>query len=440
MRLGLDSLDGSQVGRVGALIVLVVGLCCALQAAALYGMGRRRPVGDEVDYLANARSREPLAPGKFLRPPALPLLAAWCCRLGRGDDSVRVVMSAASVLTVAFTTASALQLGGATMALAAALLLTAQPERMVLGCHVWPDTLIALVLAAQMWILTVALPGNAGLVVGAILATVGVLVRIDFVIAVPLFALAWHAEHGGATVLPVLVLVGGPLSALALLTAHNHRRYGRALPDDTWAFNLMVMSQSARASAVGSHLIEPVVTKTEQEWLGLSGAERSRRALGALKDAAGSPGSLLRGLGRRILTLLGPDRFVSQMLLPTHRAYPELAGDWRGRLEFWLKWAFPALVALGVVTSLAGLRPASAYLWPSLGLAFALVMSHTRTRYRVALLPAMSLVAAEGIDRGVRMLADHPVTVALVGVATLGLAAALSRVPSVEEIRQDVGE
>lgn len=422
------------------LSVLVAGLCTVLQFAALRGMGRRRPVGDEIDYLTNARSREPLAPAKFLRPPVLPLIAAWCCRGGNGDNRMRVLMCAASVLTVALTTGAAMHVGGASMALAAALVLTAQPERMILGCHIWPDTLIALVLAAQMWLLTAALPGSAGLVLGAILATVGVLVRIDFVIAVPLFAMAWNAAHPGTTSMPALILLALPLSSLALLTAHNYRRYGRALPDDTWAFNLMVMAQSARASGTEGRIIEPIVARTEQEWLGLTAAERSQRALAALVDAARAPRSLLQGLGRRILTLLGPDRFVTQMLLPPHRAYPELMPERRARLEIWLKWAFPVVTAVGLVTLLTGVGSEREPLWPSLGLALALVLSHTRTRYRVALLPAMSLVAAEGITRAARASTDRPVETILVALVTLGLSAALSRVPSVAEIRADLGE
>jgi hypothetical protein len=121
-----------------------------------------------------------------------------------------------------------------------------------------------------------------------------------------------------------------------------------------------------------------------------------------------SPGRLVRGIVRRLLTLAGPDTFIRQKLLPAAGAYPDLgerARRWWGAA---LRVAFPALLTAVLLAAAVGRRIPASYAWPALGLLAVAVLFHARTRYRVAALPALSLLAAEGLLRGFAHVSARP--------------------------------
>jgi hypothetical protein len=385
--------------------VLAAGV--VVELAALRGMGRRRPIGDEGAYLesATARAAGALPPQRFLRPPLLPWLAAVC-----GDESrLRLLMAAASLLTVALTAAAGWRLGGAELALVAALLLAAQPERILLGCHIWPDTLLALVLAALA--LTVTFPATepaAALAAGG-LVLLGVLIRIDFLVVPPLLLAGWGTPAGPPAPVLAACLLLPSLLGLAALSIRNYRRWGIPLPETTWAFNLMVMgTEAAGLGAPGRFSFEPVIRRTFAEWTRLELAAGPGRGITALRQTVRSPRRLTHGIVRRLLTLAGPDTFIRQKLLPADGAYPDLGERARRRWGVALRVAFPALLTVVLLTAVAGRRPPASYAWPALGLLAVAALFHARTRYRVAALPALSLLAAEGLLRGFAHLSARP--------------------------------
>ena len=147
---------------------------------------------DEAWYIS---PRERLR-NRFVRPPLLPWLAL---RLRRGERSaeapLRLVMALASVATVALTGVAGWLCAGPAVALIAALLLALQPERIVIGCHVWPDTLLALVLAALAVVWLAPLPPAATAWSAGGLALLGLLIRIDFLVVPPILALAWRTSE-----------------------------------------------------------------------------------------------------------------------------------------------------------------------------------------------------------------------------------------------------
>lgn len=392
--------------------VLAAGL--AVQLAALRGMGRRRPVGDEAAYLEGAAARDPGAPPpqRFLRPPLLPWLAALCLRgvpPDRGERRLRALMAAAAVLTPALTAAAGWRLGGPELALAAALLLAAQPERIVLGCHIWPDTLLALVLAALAVAVTFPAADPAAALAAGALAALGVLIRIDFLVVPPLLLAGWAARAGPPPPLSAACLLVPALLALAALSIRNYRRWGIPLPDTTWAFNLMVMgTEAAGLDAPGRFAFDPVVHRAFSAWTRQDLAAGPRQGLASLGRTVRSPRRLARGILRRLLTLAGPDTFVRQKLLPAAGAYPDLgerARRWWGAA---LYAAFPALLTVVLAAAVAGRHAPASHAWPALGLLAVAALFHARTRYRVAALPALSLLAAEGLLRGFAHLAARP--------------------------------
>ena len=74
-----------------------------------------------------------------------------------------------------------------------------------------------------------------------------------------------------------------------------------------------------------------------------------------------------------------------------------------------------------LATAAAGRRFPASFAWPSLGMLAVAVLFHARTRYRVAAMPALSLVAAEGIVGQAGSLAERPLAAALaVGLGAVG--------------------
>jgi hypothetical protein len=122
------------------------------------------------------------------------------------------------------------------------------------------------------------------------------------------------------------------------------------------------------------------------------------------------------------LAYLGPDTFLRQQVFAQGRGYPHLSPPAARRLGLLLRVGFPLVVALCVTASVAVRAWPPAYLLPAAGVAVIGVSFHTRTRYRMAVVPALALWAADVIVEAVTVLRHAaawwtPVT--LVGAATL---------------------
>lgn len=392
---------------MAVLVSLVVVLGLGLALAALRGMGARRPVGDEVTYMENAARSDPYAPGSFVRMPFMAWLAARC-RTPAGEGRLRALMALVSVLTVAVTTVAGWHLGGGLVAGLAAFLLLFQPERIVLACHIWPDGLLALMAAAVAWLLL--LPSASGaflwLALGSACA-IGSLVRIDFLVVLPVVWVSLEATGRSGGFAGAALLAAPTVAVVVGWTIHNARSYGLFVPDDTWTFNLMVAE--AQLARRGSASLDPeaVLKETFHHWAAVPIAERPRRAVRSLAVLLGSPGRFLSDVARRAVALCGPDTFIRQNLLPC--GYPELSASWRRRLEWPLRLAFPLLIALAALGILLSRVPAaSAFAWPSLGLMGVSALFFARTRLRLALLPALSLLAAQGVVAAAGWLGAEP--------------------------------
>jgi hypothetical protein len=319
------------------------------------------------------------------------------------------------------------------VALLGTFLFAVHPERILLGCHIWPDTLLAVTLAALMVVSTLPEVPATALLAGGLCA-LGVLTRVDFLLALPLFLAAWRISSGPPGAIAIAALLAPPLGALVLLSVRNYRRYGIPLPDTTWAFNLMVAREEARLKSDDHFEIERTVGDAVAAWRGLAPVEAARRGLGALGEVLRSPLRFGRGIVRRLLILVGPDTFIRQKLLPRDAAYPDLGERQRRWWEAALEIATPLLVTVVLIGAAAGRCIPESYAWPSLGLAAAAILFHTRTRYRVTLLPALSLVAAQAIV-GLGSHLDNTPAIALVSAGGAALFWALLRIRIPDDLR-----
>lgn len=420
--------------------VVILGL--ALQVATLNGLGQRRPIGDEEEYLSRGRAADPHAPQPFLRPPVMPWLARAAHRASSGshqaETRLRQFVAFISWLTIALTAIAGWLQHGPGVALLAATLLLAQPERLLLANHLWPETLLGAILAALVVLQSQPTCSGTALAIG-LLAALGSAIRIDFLIILPCLLLV-HAASGlfwqaavSLAAPSVLLLIG--------LAMRNLRRYGVALPDTTWAFNLMAAHCEAQRSpsAPPPPSIERPIAEALERWRQLPPPATPREGWTALMALLGSPMGLGRGIVRRLLTLVGPDTFIREKLLPRGAAYPELTDAARRRWSMVLRFSLPALFAVTLTLGVYSQYLPARYAWPTLGLMLVTVLFHARTRNRVAFLPVLSLVAAQLIhqhawDLASRFESGTLATISGLALTAVALTVALSRIRCSREL------
>lgn len=395
-----------------AFLVLV-----AAQGWVLFGLGRRSPVGDEKEYLARSASSDPYAPGLFLRPPGMALVA----HLSGSEAKARAALALAGCATAALAATAAWLSAGGLVALLALLWLLL-PERLILACHIWPDTLLGLVTAGVILAFSLANPADPpALLLLATLAMLGSLIRVDFACVAPLSAIGLAASGQNLDLLDLLLLLAPTVLALALWTWRNGRRYGRWLYEDTWAFNVMLAAEpAATMPARRDFALEPIVAEVAGRWVDLPVAERTAGARRFLVLLGSRPLRMLARAARRVLAFVGPDTFVRQMVLAPGAAYPELSPAARRLAEPSLRFGFPLLATVCLFGTFLTRSAPPVYLLPIAGTLLGSVLFHLRTRYRVAVMPALAVWAAEVGARSVPLLRERSLGFAAL-VLALGL-------------------
>jgi hypothetical protein len=339
----------------------------------------------------------------------MPLLLWLIATFGRsGELRVRLLLALLSAVAVLLNVGAGWYVGGTTVALLAGGLLLLHPERLLLSCHIWPDGLVALAIAAATLLLVLPTPVTAPLLLTlGLTCAVGSLARIDFLIVAPTVCLSLFASGRIASAATTILVVAPSLLVAGLWTARNFRRYGIALPDNTWTLNLMVTHSEIERRTGGDFALEPILSEAWLEWRDLPSAERGSRALRSLRGALARPRRFLRGVVRRFLALCGPDTFLRQRLLPPHCAYPDLGFGWRRRFDSMLQLGFPLLVSLTVLGCALNRQLPPPYTWPAFSLLTGAVLFFARTRFRGAQLPILSLLAADGLVRLPRCCLGH---------------------------------
>jgi len=363
-------------------------LALAVHVWVLRVFAPRRALGDECEYLERGRWSDPHRPTLYLRVPGIATLMRLAA-LGfrdpeRGLRLAGALLGALAVVLVALAGAmSGLGMAG----LLAAIVLLALPERVLLSAHLWPDTLLCTLHAAAL-ALAVSPQSDAVTLALGMVAMLATLVRIEqLALAAGLLLLVvWRDPSQVA--LSSLLLLGPSLAALALWTCIAWRRYGIALPDTTWLFNLRILQGQVQAPEAGPVRVQGTIAA-------LLRRHRQGEAHPPLSGLVRKTPSLMASALRRLLACFGPDTFVTGRLIPPMgQAYPAMQTGTAGCLAVGLRWCYPMLAAVSIWALLVSNHWPD-YLLVAVPVLLSLVVVHFRSRYRLVLMPWLFLAGAE---------------------------------------------
>jgi hypothetical protein len=257
-------------------------------------------------------------------------------------------------------------------------------------------------------------------VLGA-LAAVAFLTRLDALVLCPTILWAWQlsretieTSHLFGLVLPVVVAFLG-------CSWQNWKRYRIPFPDTTVLFNLALMGKQFDHPEPESPRLERLISQTRDLWEGQDERSRLHLARQMVVTWLSHPISALTGILRRLLAFCGPESFISQKLFSQEDgAYPEISPYLRRALQSVLRFGFSLLLCLAGGLMLINRPFESYYILPTAGMFVVAFLFHMRTRYRLALLPGLSLLVADRGMNTVSRLTTFTAQDAL--VAVLGLA------------------
>jgi hypothetical protein len=303
-----------------------------------------------------------------------------------------------AIATVMLVAAAGLIVHGPSGALVSGVIFMLLPDRIVLSQHIWPDILLGLVHAGLV-LLLLGWDGGGALVPWLLgsLAAVAVLIRIDALVLLPALTAYWATGPMDDGAVELAALWVPALASVGLLTLHNQRRYGIALPDTTALFNVSLLAVEHRAAGGPSVPVPDLVNSAWPEWEQSSHQGRVEGFVRAVAQIARDPVRLARGAFGRMRQMLGPDSFaIDRLLVPGTGAYPDLASPVRAGLRLALRVSFPCLTALAIAGLVSGSGRVD-YLFPALATLLVACLFQARTRFRYAGLPAMTIAATSGI-------------------------------------------
>lgn len=359
-------------------------------------------VGDEGEYVRRGRAPDPWGPTPFIRVPLMAGLSRACHWTRDPIAAFRGAMVGASLLSVALTALGGWILGGFWVGLLAGTLFLIHPERVVLSRHLWPDAILALwVSAINLSWLAFPIAGNGSFLWLGLLMAIAAMTRID-ALALALGSVAWLWTTGnGAMEWTHTALICAPtLLALLLYAARNGLKYGVFLPDTTIWFNLSLWAESVDSKQHTNKNLDAAISHHKRLWDLTPFHHPGRRLVAFLRAGLRHPLTMWRGFVNRLWGYLGPDQFIRQKVLhATQGAYPQARARSKKILNWSLHWSFPVLFAWATVgASLSGGFPAR-LVGPTAALALAGCLVHSRTRFRLAILPTLCLAAADALPK-----------------------------------------
>lgn len=360
------------------------------QTRILASFGTPRMIGDEGEYVKRGQKRDPLEPDPFLRVPIMPLLARLALAKQSPPNRLRLLQRGLSALTIGAVAFGGYLIAGYIGLWVAAAIFILLPERMLLAQHLWPDVPLATILAA--WSMGALLPPSEPTfwLLGCLNA-LAFLTRVDALAITPtslLAVLLIFPEQFHAALLP---LIAPCLLSGLLLSLRNGETYGLWLPDNTAFFNLTLMHKETAEQE--KTYTTTRVKAVKKDWDAASHQTRMAQGILAVSGIVKRPLRTLLGIWQRFLGLCGKETFISQKLLhPTRGAYPQARPEQFKSWNYLLRFAFPLLLA-ATIAALVQHQGIPFFLTATLALFFVSFLFHTRTRYRLALLPGMVLAA-----------------------------------------------
>ncbi|WP_417482286.1 hypothetical protein [Maricaulis sp.] len=347
----------------------VVAACAAL-VSSLFTLNLIRPaalVGDEHEYAETFRSGARRVvwvrvPGLRIIYAAVSALTGWS--MSRSGRYVGIVSGACAVGAV---TILAVAWAGPVAGVFTAIPLILMTERSILSVHLWPDTLLSLLIAGFICALSAENWPAAGIVLA-----LAVMVRFDCLSWSLIAAVA--AVFQGATVIDWLAAALPTLTALAVLSVMNGLKRGVWLPDTTWRFNLRVLARDAE------------VRNTPIRQLML--AELAGSPMSETRSLLGAAAALMA----RVRVLAGPETFLTEKMLICDE------GKYRNRIgrlgAINLEYSF-TLALLGFIFLVP--LEFTLLVWTVLWLFAVLTLVNTRSRYRQIITPLICLGAGVGL-------------------------------------------
>jgi hypothetical protein len=316
---------------------------------------------------------------------------AWLAFRGQGDViRFRQYQIAITSVAMVFTSLSGYWLAGYAGLWITTLVFLFLPERTLLAPHLWPDVPLATIMAALSAILIMPDFSGQSLVIGLI-AACAFLTRFDALVVAPITWLAWSNAQFEQLMQYAPPILLPTFAGLLLLTLFNGLRFGKWLPDDTAFFNLSVMNKELTAE--GRKPTTHHVRATAKTWSQETALETLlKKAWAELFNAFKRPHKVITDIFNRLLGFCGQETFLTQKVLP---AYPNAKKALISTCHGWLRWTFPLLLAMSISSPIV-IGGLPTFIWPTFALFVAAILFHTRTRYRLAILPGLVLLTVAG--------------------------------------------
>lgn len=409
--IGLDA--GAAISRLGWAILLGSVLLLQLLIAAL-GLPPegRLLVGDEHMYVALAKDwagggSKAIDP---FWPPGYPwLLARWLQWTGSESTFVLPQIAALLLATLLVARLTLAITRDRRAAFVAAALLGCSPQLASFALYYWPEALHLAVMLAIFEIALFRQPTlRSALAFGGLAAT-ALLLKSLLTPLVPLLVVALALRAAPGRRLKVGLLAGGlTLALLSPIVAANYRKHRLLAISDSTTFNLILgLTETSRRS-----LAERTPRDLQLEYLKSSSEVAERRAwlerrLGDLLARIDPPQQLREQVSRQYFRLFDRESVFSAMLPGGslqargrgYQAAPNLL--WRALvgLDLTLYALLLATAPWGLALLLQHRRAAGLWIggWILYLLALFLVL-HVDVRYRVVLLPALSISSAVALS------------------------------------------
>ena len=398
-------------GRGRLIVILALGAC--LQAVLLWMELRPAPRalwGDEIMYadVASRWAREEPATLELLWPPLYPRLLSFVLRFDPHLVALRLVQAACLFAAALLWRSLAARLTGSSVAAdATAALLLLDPQVAAFAQFLWPEAIHLALFAGALWLLVNRASHPAWLVVAGVLLGTCLLAKSVLGPFLPVLLLPLLREAGPRRGLLRAGLVAGACALTVLPTMAANARRGAFVVADGAAFNAWVgLNDRSRRNLVGE-----IVGDEYNRWRASAPTFPERQRLlrakiGSLLDERGLVAVVRAQLGRQYFRLFHHDSFFTDQLPGGPVA--GLGYGYRGPppplaafLRVW-SGAIWAAVLVGVGLGLAAWpRERSGWLatllaFVAYNLALFLVL-HVKTRYRLAFLPVLDLLAGIGL-------------------------------------------
>jgi hypothetical protein len=393
--------------------LLVVSIVLGLHLGVLWWLDRvpgPRPIwGDEIMYWEVASHWAAGTPAVLepLWPPLYPRLLALAIQAGASRVWIQAAQVLLLVAALGLLADLLRRLVGGPVTVATVLLVALDSQVVAFAFYFWPEVLHLFLATATVWLAVTRAPAVAwpvllGVTVGLTLLTKNLLGPL-----VPVAAAAWLLVAGRAAIGPLLVAGVAMTATLSPVAVAQYRQHGIVMPGDSALFNVWVglhdlSPRNLTHEIVGDELAGFLASAPRQ-------ADRNRllwarlRAFVADRGAAAILGAQIARQYRR---LLDTNSFFTDQLPGSDIAGPDFgyraptpAQAWAARAVSWTVFvAILMLAPTGLLVLWRQHRAVAATVAIYLAYSFALyLVVHVKTRYRVAMMPALSLCAGAAL-------------------------------------------